>query len=342
MPPASRSAPSRLGCLRDDELVAAAAQVDAVLACAGRASSPAAAARGSGAAPRARPRARSRARATRSAPARAGPPRPRAAGARCGSTSAAGRAGRAPGRRRAPARGGRGTGRRRAGSGAAGQRRFPYTRRLRGAASASSSESVRAPRSCASPIRCDEHLGRRLGVGQRAVARARRDAEEVRERGEADARAGGPRAGGARGRPCRAAARTGGGRSACSCSFEEALVEAGVVGDEQLVARESEEAADDASRPTARVAAPVREDRSAARPARAADARIDERLERVDQLEPLHAHGADLADPVATRPRARSSRGRRRRTPPPRAAGPGGLRRARRSCPCRRRGCRPP
>ena len=64
-------------------------------------------------------------------------------------------------------------------------RRLPCTRRGRGAASSSSSATVDAPRSCASPMQAHEHLGRRLRVGQRAVARLDGDAEEERERGEA-------------------------------------------------------------------------------------------------------------------------------------------------------------
>src|SRR5207237_970281 len=82
----------------------------------GYASSRGVAARGSGAAPRALPRARNRAPATPRVPARAAPPRPTAAAARCGSTNAAARAGPAPGPpppplQQAPGRRG-GTGRR--------------------------------------------------------------------------------------------------------------------------------------------------------------------------------------------------------------------------------------
>ena len=53
------------------------------------------------------------------------------------------------------------------------------------------------------PDQAQEDLRRRLRIRQRAVARPRRGAEEVRERREPGARACGPPAGAARARPCR-------------------------------------------------------------------------------------------------------------------------------------------
>ena len=88
----------------------------------------------------------------------------------------------------------------------------------------------------------DQHLGRRLGVGQRAVAGLGRDAEEVGERGEADA-AEPPFEQAARERG--SAERRLGQAPVAQLPLEKALVEPGVVGHEQLVAREREKAPDD-------------------------------------------------------------------------------------------------
>ena len=130
------------------------------------------------------------------------PPRRPAAAAPSGSTSAAGRAGRGPGRRRAPGRARRGRGRRPAA--AARRRRAPrlrWTRRGAVAASSTRSATVRAPRSCAMPDQPHEDLRGRLGVGQRAMAGTRVGREPVRQR-RRGSRAG-VRAAGARARPCR-------------------------------------------------------------------------------------------------------------------------------------------
>ena len=146
---------------------------------------PAAAARGSAAAPRAPPRAPSRARAIRSARRRRAPPRRRVAAARSGSRSAAGRAGRARGRRTAPARSRRGRDRRPDAvelrkKGAACRTPVAYAspraQRVRIGARASSS--------CARPM-SEQHLGRRLRVGERAVTRLHRRPEEIGELAEA-------------------------------------------------------------------------------------------------------------------------------------------------------------
>ena len=93
-------------------------------------------------------------------------------------------------------------------------------------------------------------------------------------------------------RPCRRA----------QLLLEEALVEARVVRDEQRVAREREEAAartvvtGGAVRSSCSPQAGQPGDRLGQR-----DPGIDERLEGVDELEPPHAHGPDLADAVARR-----------------------------------------
>ena len=81
--------------------------------------------------------------------------------------------------------------------------------------------------------------------------------------------------------------------------LEEALVEAGVVGDEERIAREGEEAAEDARgrrRAPQLLLAQAGEARDGIRERHA---RIDERLKGVDGLERPDAHRAELADPVA-------------------------------------------
>ena len=91
------------------------------------------------------------------------PPRPTAAAAPSGSTSAVARAGRGRGRRRAPARARRGRDRRPAAS--ARRTRASACRRRgarRGADELDEVATVRAPRSCASPISAQQDLGRRL------------------------------------------------------------------------------------------------------------------------------------------------------------------------------------
>ena len=174
------------------------------------------------------------------------------------------------------------------------------------------------------------------------MARPRRNAEEVGERGEADAaepsleQAPGER---------RGAERRLGQASSVSqkqLPLDEALVEPGVVRDEQVVAREAEEAPEngrDGRRTPQLLAAQAGE---AGDRFRECDARVHERLKGVDELERPDADGADLADAVAC--------GRE----------PGRLqveddelglfqqrvvsllRQGRRWCPPRRLGCRPP
>ena len=81
------------------------------------------------------------------------------------------------------------------------------------------------------PDQVHEHLGRRLRIGEGAMAGSGRDAEEVRERGEADsAKAALEQAAGQRGgaeRRLRQAPAV----DQEQLPLEEALVEAGVVGD---------------------------------------------------------------------------------------------------------------
>ena len=108
----------------------------------------------------------------------------------------------------------------------------------------------------------DEHLGRRLGVGKSTVAGSRGDAEELGERGEANAAQA----------PVEQAPRERGGAEwrlgqppavqPLQLPFQEALVEAGVMGHERSIAREDDEALDDARDGAARAAAPPRAARS--------------------------------------------------------------------------------
>ena len=101
------------------------------------------------------------------------------------------------------------------------------------------------PTSWASPIRQTSTWAVDSGVGKRAVAGPGRDAEEVGERGEADAAHASfeqaPRErGGAQGR-----LREPPAVRPLQLPLEEPLVEAGVVGDERCVAGEEDEALDD-------------------------------------------------------------------------------------------------
>ena len=149
------------------------------------------------------------------------------------------------------------------------------------------------------PEQADEDLGRRLRVRQRPVARRGRDAEEVRERREAEAlrplaeeplrepdgvddRRGDPPPG-----------------EELDLAVEEGEVEARVVRDERAVAGELEEAPDRELGPRRAAQrrlpdAGERGDRGGER-----DARVDERLERVLELERADPLRADLADPRA-------------------------------------------
>ena len=95
--------------------------------------------------------------------------------------------------------------------------------------------------------------------------------------------------------------RTAAARQPLDRPVEEGHVEAGVVRDERHVARELEEAPErelDARRPS-QVLLPDPGERGDETGQRRA--RVDERLERVDDLERAHPHGADLADAAVLR-----------------------------------------
>ena len=154
----------------------------------------------------------------------------------------------------------------------------------------------RRPRLLREPDQREQDLGGRLRVGERSVARPRRRAEEVRQRGEADALLA------AREQPACEPDRVDDRRrdpaagQPLDLPIEEPHVEPRVVGDEHGVAGEVEEAPHRQldrrrSAQRARVDPRQRRDRGGQRPPR-----IDERLEPLHQLEPVHADGADLAD----------------------------------------------
>ncbi len=170
---------------------------------------------------------------------------------------------------------------------------------MRGAAECPELREPPRPELLGQPDQVHEDLGRGLGVGQGTVARPRRDAEEVGERGEADAAE--PSLEQAPGERRRAERRLGQASTVSQeqLPLDEALVEAGVVRDEQVVACEAEEAPEDGRdgrRTPQLLAAQAGE---AGDRLRERDARVDERLERVDELERPDADGADLADAVA-------------------------------------------
>ena len=142
----------------------------------------------------------------------------------------------------------------------------------------------------------EQDLRRRLGVRQCAVAGPRAGAEEVRERGEADAAqaTGEQAAGEPDGVDDRR--RDPPSRQPLHLAVEEADVEAGVVGDEDGIAREIEEAANrELHRRCAaqrrRVDPGQRRDRRGQ-----GSPRIDERLEPLGEVEAVDPNGADLAD----------------------------------------------
>ena len=131
------------------------------------------------------------------------------------------------------------------------------------------------------PEQAHEHLGGRLRVGQRAVARLHRDAEEERERGEARPRGRGRRAGCARAARCRSrspASRLPVSRSSSrftNPTSKRALCATSTASPANVEKRRS------ASRTPGRAAAARRPTaRSAARSARQRHPRRDERLER--------------------------------------------------------------
>ena len=146
------------------------------------------------------------------------------------------------------------------------------------------------------PEQSDEDLGRRLRVGERPMTRSCVRAEEVRQGRKAEARRSpgqqSPRQSDGVDDGC---GETCTGESLC-LPVEEREVEARVVRDDHRVARKPQEAGHSELH-TWRSAK-----LSVAKPGQRADhgpdgnARIDERLELVGQLELMHAHGADLAD----------------------------------------------
>ena len=148
------------------------------------------------------------------------------------------------------------------------------------------------------PDQADEHLGRGLRIGKSPVAGTSRDAEEVGERGEADAahasleQAPGERGGAERrlGKPPAV--------QPLQLPLQEPLVEAGVVGGERGVAGEGDEAFDDARHGWCSAQLVLAQSGQTRYRLRESNARVDERLERIDQLERPYARCSDLADPV--------------------------------------------
>jgi hypothetical protein len=141
-----------------------------------------------------------------------------------------------------------------------------------------------------------EHLGGRFRIGQGSVAGLRRDSEEVRERREADA-AEPPFEQAPRERS--RAERRLGETPVAQLPLEEALVEARVVRHEELVPGEGEEPPHDSPGRRRALELLFANTGQAGNRLGQRDARIDERLKRLDELEPAHADRADLADLVA-------------------------------------------
>ena len=86
--------------------------------------------------------------------------------------------------------------------------------------------------------------------------------------------------------------------------LEEAPVEARVVRDQQVVAGEREEASENGPNRGRAPQLRVAQARQARDLLGQRDAGVDERLELVDELEPRHAHGADLANSALRRRKA--------------------------------------
>ena len=147
----------------------------------------------------------------------------------------------------------------------------------------------------------DEDLGGRFRVGQRTVAGLGSDSEEVRERGEADP----PASPFEQPTRERRGAERGLGESPPvpheELLLEEALVEAGVVRDEQVVTGEREEPLEDVADSGRAAELLLSQPGEAGNGLGERDARIDERLERVGELERLHPNRPELADLVARR-----------------------------------------
>ena len=272
-----------------------------------RARCPEGGARGSGGAPRARPRAPSRARATRSARSHRAPPRPPAAAGRCGSTTAAAPAGRARGRHTAPGRRGRGRGRRPGGS--ARRRRGGACRAADGCASRRESRDPR-PFARRAPARA------RSARGAAPRSRARRAARDGRAAASVPSNHASCPSEKPFTRPAssvrarRTVSTTGAAmREPVSSSVSRSRK---ARSKRALCATRTASPAKSRKRRTASAGrgAPRRcsfaQARDRRRAGRDAEARIDERLELVDQLELTDPDGADLAD--RGRPRPQSGR----------------------------------
>ena len=146
------------------------------------------------------------------------------------------------------------------------------------------------------PDQVHEHLGRGLGVGERAVTGLRRNAEEVRERGQPHAAE--PSLEEAARERGRAERRLGQAWSPSCCSRKRwsnrALCATSRSSPANARNRRSTLEIDGRASELLLAQAGQPRDRLGER-----DPRIDERLERADELEPPHAHRADLADLVA-------------------------------------------
>ncbi len=179
--------------------------------------------------------------------------------------------------------------------------RLAWSRRARGADSSTRSATVSAPRSCARPIRAIRISAVASCIGERPVTRLDRRPEEVREVREAEPLR--PAAQQPPGEPDRVDHRScdAPARQPLDGAVEEAHVEARVVGDEDGVAGEREEAAhgEVGGRRSAHVA--LGDTRQGGDRRRQRHARVDEGLERGAGLECLHPLRADLDDPRAGR-----------------------------------------
>src|SRR5262249_713110 len=146
-----------------------------------------------------------------------------------------------------------------------------------------------------------EHLCGCFGVWKRTVARGRRNAEEGGKRGKADAPA--PAFEQAAGKRGRTEGRFGETTTMQhkELSLEKALVEPGVVSDEQRVSGERQEARKHLRGRRRGPELALAEARQAGDDIGKLNLRIHKRLKRVDELERAHANGADLADLTACR-----------------------------------------
>jgi hypothetical protein len=147
-----------------------------------------------------------------------------------------------------------------------------------------------------------QHLRRRLGIGEGAVARRGRNAEEVGERGKADStyaaleQATGERGGAERG--LRQASTV----QQDQLPLEEALVETGVVRNEERIAGKAEEAAKNAGDGSRALQLLFAQSCKAGYRLWERHPRIHERLKGVDELERPDPNRPELAD-LASRSR---------------------------------------